>query len=198
MDQRDKDAHEERMSDQSVFKEYPSTSDKDDFDFILLGHMEERQGSTPGNVRVRITLPRHQSFHRIKEGVLEATEIAGAPEGALGRTLSRLKRIFIGVPIASMQAEGERLTKFKALAVLSSDAISSVAYATEAILINLVAGGSAHLGLTLPISVVIIVLLAIVATSYRQTIPAYPSGGGSYIVAKENLGSYYWILSWCS
>ncbi len=189
MDQRDKDAHEERMSDQSVFKEYPSTSDKDDFDFILLGHMEERQGSTPGNVRVRITLPRHQSFHRIKEGVLEATEIAGAPEGALGRTLSRLKRIFIGVPIASMQAEGERLTKFKALAVLSSDAISSVAYATEAILINLVAGGSAHLGLTLPISVVIIVLLAIVATSYRQTIPAYPSGGGSYIVAKENLGT---------
>src|SRR5207245_9419830 len=82
-----------------------------------------------------------------------------------------------------------RLTKFKSLAVLSSDAISSVAYATEAILINLVAGGSQHLGLTLPISLVIIGLLIIVATSYRQTIPAYPNGGGSYIVAKENLGT---------
>jgi amino acid transporter len=64
-----------------------------------------------------------------------------------------------------------------------------VAYATEAILINLVAGGSQHLGLTLPISLVIIGLLCIVAISYRQTIPAYPNGGGSYIVAKENLGT---------
>src|SRR6266516_6183224 len=166
-----------------------AVSEQDDFDAILLGTVEERQGSIPGNMRVRITLPRHQPFHRIQEGVLEATEVAGAPETTLGRALSRLKRILIGVPIASMQAEGERLSKFKALAVLSSDAISSVAYATEAILINLVAGGSEHLGLTLPISVVIVVLLAIVATSYRQTIPAYPSGGGSYIVAKENLGT---------
>ncbi len=186
MDQQDKDAV---ARDRSLSQQQQATSEQDDFDAILLGTVEEREGSTPGNVRVRITLPRHQSFHRIQEGVLEATEVAGASEGALGRALSRLKRVLIGVPIASMQAEGERLTKFKALAVLSSDAISSVAYATEAILINLAAGGSAHLALTLPISLVIIVLLAIVATSYRQTIPAYPSGGGSYIVAKENLGT---------
>src|SRR5206468_12937379 len=77
----------------------------------------------------------------------------------------------------------------KALAVLSSDAISSVAYATEAILFSLVAAGSVHLGLTLPISFAIVGLLAIVAISYRQTIPAYPNGGGSYIVAKDNLGT---------
>src|SRR5713101_571037 len=151
--------------------------------------MEERPGSMPGNVRIRVTLPRHQPFHRIKEGVLEATEAAGVPEGSLAQVLYWLKRVLIGVPIASAQAEGERLTKFKALAVLSSDAISSVAYATEAILISLVAAGSGNLGFTLLISLAIVALLCIVAWSYRQTIPAYPNGGGSYIVAKDNLGT---------
>src|SRR5207245_6269897 len=72
---------------------------------------------------------------------------------------------------------------------LSSDAISSVAYATEAILFNLVAAGSGNLGVTLPVSLAIVGLLSIVAISYRQTIPAYPNGGGSYIVAKDNLGT---------
>src|SRR3989442_3503296 len=116
---------------------------------------------------------------------VEATKVTQAP-----RTVwDRLKRVFIGAPIATAQAEHERLTKFKALAVLSSDAISSVAYATEAILLSLVAAGSSHLGLTLPISFAIVGLLAIVAISYRQTIPAYPNGGGSYIVAKDNLGT---------
>jgi len=75
------------------------------------------------------------------------------------------------------------------LAVLSSDALSSVAYATEEILLVLVAAGSSGLGLSLPIAVAIILLLAIVL-SYRQTIRAYPQGGGSYIVARENLGVY--------
>src|SRR5947209_18352152 len=164
-------------------------ANEDDFDLIMPGPMEERPGSTPGNVRIRVTLPRNRPFHHIKEGVLEATEAADVPEGSMARTLYWLKRALIGIPLASMQAEGERLTKFKALAILSSDAISSVAFATEAILINLVAGGSAHLELTLPIRLVIIALLAIVTISYRQTIPTYPNGGGSYIVAKENLGT---------
>ncbi len=160
----------------------------DDFDLIMPGPMEERPGSTLGNVRIRVTLPRNRPFHHIKEGVLEATEAAGMPEGSLARTFYWFKRALIGIPLASMQAEGERLTKFKALAILSSDAISSVAFATEAILINLVAAGSLYLGLTLPISLVILGLLVIVTLSYRQTIPAYPNGGGSYIVARENLG----------
>jgi amino acid transporter len=170
-----------------VSQTHPSS--EDDFDLILPGPMEERQGSIPGNVHIRVTLPRHQHFHRIKEGMLEATEAAEVPEGSLAHALYRLKRALIGVPIASIQAEGERLTKFKALAVLSSDAISSVAYATEAILLSLVAAGSGNLGITLPISFAIVGLLAIVAISYRQTIPAYPNGGGSYIVAKDNLGT---------
>src|SRR5438105_831800 len=187
MDQQDKDALE-RTADHGSSKEHLAISDEDDFDFILLGQREELRGSTPGNVRIRVTLPRHQPFHRIKEGVLEATEAAGEPEGSLAQALYWLKRAFIGIPIATMQAEGERLSKFKALAILSSDAISSVAFATEAILINLVAAGSLYLGLTLPISLVILGLLTIVTLSYRQTIPAYPNGGGSYIVARENLG----------
>jgi amino acid transporter len=166
----------------------PDGTHEDDFDLILLGRREELKGSTPGNVRIRVTLPRHQPFHHVKEGMLEATEATEVPEGALAHAFYWLKRGLIGIPIATMQDEGERLSKFKALAILSSDAISSVAFATEAILINLVVAGSRYLGLTLPISLVILGLLVIVTISYRQTIPAYPSGGGSYIVARENLG----------
>ncbi len=169
--------------------------EESDADFILQGRIEERQGSRLGDARVRIVRPSHPGFRRIKSGVVEATQAAYAPQGRMGKTASRLKRIFIGVPISTAQGEQERLSKFKALAVLSSDAISSVAYATEAILINLVAGGSQHLGLTLPISLVIIGLLCIVAISYRQTIPAYPNGGGSYIVAKENLGTLAGLIA---
>jgi amino acid transporter len=166
----------------------PPEAASDDFDLAQPELFVQQSGKLPGNVQMRITHPQEQPFHRIKEGVLEATEVAEKPEGALARTLYWWKRALIGVPLTSANAEGERLSKFKALAILSSDAISSVAFATEAILINLAAGGAAHLGLVLPISLVIIGLLAIVALSYRQTIPAYPNGGGSYIVARENLG----------
>src|ERR1700730_8180347 len=180
---------EESFTSQKQEHDQPDGTHEDDFDLILLGPMEERPGSKPGNVRIRVTLPQHRPFHRIKEGVLEATEAADMPEGSLARSMHWVKRALIGIPIASVLAEGERIPKFKALALLSSDAISSVAFATEAILINLVAAGSGHLGLTLPISLVILLLLVIVAPSYRQTIPAYPNGGGSYTVARENLGT---------
>ncbi len=166
----------------------PMLTDHDDYD-LSQPLIEERRGSLPGRERVRITYQADPEFQRVRDGVLEATEAVEAPSGGLARVGYVMKRLFIGVPMPSAQAEHERLSKFKALAVLSSDAISSVAYATEAILINLVAAGSGALKLTLPISLVIIALLVIVATSYRQTIPAYPGGGGSYIVAKENLGT---------
>lgn len=160
----------------------------DDFDLAQPERVVQQSGKLPGNVQMRITHSQEQPFHRIKEGVLEATEAAQIPESPLARVLYWGKRALIGVPLSSAHAEHERLSKFKALAILSSDAISSVAFATEAILINLAAGGSAQFGLVLPISLVIIGLLTIVALSYRQTIPAYPNGGGSYIVARENLG----------
>ena len=101
---------------------------------------------------------------------------------------SSFKRLLIGKPIATEQQHNERLNKITALAVFSSDALSSVAYATEAILAVLILAGSAALGLSLPVAGGIAFLLVVVAISYRQTIHAYPNGGGAYIVAHENLG----------
>jgi amino acid transporter len=100
-----------------------------------------------------------------------------------------LKRTLVGDPISSEQAHHERLSKKTALAVFSSDALSSVAYSTEAILLVLLAAGSVAIGYLVPIVIGITVLLAILTLSYRQTIHAYPSGGGAYIVAKDNLGT---------
>lgn len=104
--------------------------------------------------------------------------------------VSSLKRFFLGTPIETARAIHERVSKVTGLAVFSSDALSSVAYATEEILLVLVALGSAALTYSIPISMAIAILLAIVAISYRQTIHAYPSGGGAYIVAKDNLGTF--------
>lgn len=107
--------------------------------------------------------------------------------------VTKLKRILVGKALRSEQAIHERLTKKVALAVFSSDVLSSNAYATEEILLVLAvavaAGQSDAFRYVIPISVAIAVLLGIVTLSYRQTIHAYPSGGGAYIVAKENLGT---------
>jgi amino acid transporter len=98
-----------------------------------------------------------------------------------------LKRLLVGRPIPSHLAHHERLSRVTGLAVLSSDALSSVAYATDFILATLLVAGVAAFRYAVPISIVIATLLAIVAFSYRQTIHAYPTGGGAYIVAKENI-----------
>jgi amino acid transporter len=102
--------------------------------------------------------------------------------------IAELKRLFVGQPLATEQLAHERLSKRIALAVFASDALSSVAYATEAILIALVTAGTAALNYAPPLAAGIALLLIIVAFSYRQTIMAYPQGGGAYIVARENLG----------
>jgi amino acid transporter len=99
-----------------------------------------------------------------------------------------LKRFLVGRPIPSHLAHHERLSRVTGLAVLSSDALSSVAYATDFILTTLIVAGVAAFRYAVPISLTIAALLAIVAFSYRQTIHAYPTGGGAYIVAKENIG----------
>ncbi|MCE5191579.1 MAG: APC family permease [Actinomycetia bacterium] len=99
------------------------------------------------------------------------------------------KTILLGDPLDNAESQHQRLSNPVALAVFSSDALSSVAYATEEILLMLVLAGSAALSLAMPVAAAIGVLLIIVATSYRQTIKAYPGGGGAYIVAKENLGT---------
>ena len=102
--------------------------------------------------------------------------------------LHALKRVLVGTPMATAQARHERLAKIPALAIFCSDALSSVAYAPEEIRLALIAAGAAALSLSVPIAVAIAMLIAIVATSYWQTIHAYPAGGGAYTVAKENLG----------
>jgi amino acid transporter len=101
---------------------------------------------------------------------------------------SLVKRWLVGPPIPSHLAHHERLSRVTGLAVLSSDALSSVAYATEEILRVLILVGASALSFSSPIAIVIATILAIVVFSYRQTIRAYPSGGGAYIVARENLG----------
>lgn len=103
--------------------------------------------------------------------------------------LRYFKRFLIGKPMLTAQLKHERLSKKKALAVFSSDALSSVAYATEEIVLVLVLAGSAALSFSVPIAGAILALLAILVLSYRQTIHSYPSGGGAYIVAKDNLGT---------
>ncbi|MDX2078707.1 MAG: APC family permease [bacterium] len=101
-----------------------------------------------------------------------------------------IRRLFIGAPLATDQAVHQRLSKVKALAVFSSDALSSTSYATEAILLVLIGVGAGALGISWPIALGITGLLILVASSYYQTVHAYPNGGGAYIVAKENLGIY--------
>ena len=103
--------------------------------------------------------------------------------------LSRLKYLLVGPPLPTQQLAHERLNKTRALAAFSPDALSSIAYANQEIFLGLVVAGSAGLALSWPIGLAITALLAVVALSYYQTIHGYPSGGGSYIVARENLGT---------
>jgi amino acid transporter len=105
------------------------------------------------------------------------------------------KRWFLGTPLETERFQEERLRVPIALAVFSSDALSSVAYATEEILLVLSIAGAAALDYSMPISAVIALLLFIVIISYRQTIHAYPEGGGSYIVARENLGTLWGLIA---
>src|SRR5438309_63539 len=147
---------------------------------------ETVRGAKPGDRFVRVAT--HKGFTRVRRGYLVPRPGTGEPKSGFGRVLHRLKHVVLGSPIPTARESHERLTKINALAVFSSDALSSVAYATEEIMKVLILVGAGLLYLTLPISFVIVALLAIVVISYRQTIRAYPSGGGSYIVANDNLG----------
>ena len=113
---------------------------------------------------------------------------AGAPTRPADQLVASVRRLLFGRPLASDEELEERLPKVKALATFSSDNLSSVAYATEQIMFTLFAVGSAAFWLVMPISLLIVTIFVIIVISYRQTIRAYPSGGGSYIVARENLG----------
>ena len=109
--------------------------------------------------------------------------------------LPRLKDILIGPPLPTQQLNEKKLNKIRALAAFSPDALSSIAYANQEIYLGLAVAGSVGLGLAWPIGLAITGLLVIVALSYYQTIQGYPSGGGSYVVARENLGTVPWAGS---
>jgi amino acid transporter len=145
------------------------------------------RGRKPGDRRVRVARPHSAYFRYTPEGNLSAKQAASAPRTGFGRGLARLRAILFGRPLSIHEDIGERLSKTKALAIFSSDAISSSAYATEEILRVLVLAGTGALLLSLPIAVAIALLLAVVSTSYRQIGLAYPSGGGAYAVARANL-----------
>ena len=116
--------------------------------------------------------------------------------------MASLKRLLVGSPIRTARLAHERLSKKTALAIFASDALSSTAYATEQILLVLaaayLAGGANAFARVVPISIAISLLLVIVAISYRQTIFAYPSGGGAFIVAKDNLGTLAGLIAGAS
>ncbi len=119
---------------------------------------------------------------------VEATGEAEVPPSPVGRLGSGVRRILLGPPLRSTAIARERMRKLVALPVLSADALSSVAYGPEAMLAILVLAGTAGLSYSLPIAATIAFLMLAVGVSYRQTIRAYPHGGGSYIVATDNLG----------
>jgi amino acid transporter len=156
----------------------------------VIGGRRPLQGRKPGDKRVRVERPHAPYFRYTGKGQLTAKEAASVPTTPGARLIARIRAILLGRPLHQEAELGERLSKAKALAIFSSDAISSSAYATEEIILAFILGGAALAALTwsLPVAIAIAGLLAIVAFSYRQVCIAYPTGGGSYSVSKANFG----------
>ena len=150
---------------------------------------EVRWGATSRGAYLRV-VPSQQRFTRVGAGHIAATRVGSRPVGRIERMVQVFKGTVLGSPIATAQSINERLTKLKALAILGSDPLSSSAYTTEEALILLVLAGTVGLDYLLPIGIVVAALLVLVTMSYRQTIRAYPEGGGAYAVSHDNLGRY--------
>lgn len=153
---------------------------------------ERSEGRRLGDARYRVV--RRRGFRR-RPGVIVATEEALESKTTTGRAISAVRTVLFGKRIPTDREGDERLGKVPGLAIFASDNISSSAYATEETMRSLALAGAAGLALTMPLTIAIIVILAIVVTSYLQVIKAYPSGGGSYVVASENLGIFPGLLA---
>ncbi len=146
------------------------------------------RGQKPGDRRVRVKRPESRYFRYAGPGVVVARPAATEARTRTGRATFAARRAVFGRPLTTAQEIDQRLPKWKALAVFSSDVLSSVAYATEASMFTLLAVGTAAFTYLMPIALLIVGVLILVTFSYQQTIRAYPGGGGSYIVARANLG----------
>jgi len=162
----------------------------------VTGEKQPLKGRKPADRRVRVERPHAQYFRYTGPGQMVAKQAAGAPTTATGIALARFRSVIFGRPLASEEEIGERLAKKKALAIFSSDAISSSAYATEEILrVLIVAGAAGALTYSIAVSIAIAVMLTVVSFSYRQVCRAYPSGGGAYVVARENLAPLFGLIA---
>jgi amino acid transporter len=146
------------------------------------------KGGRPGDGYIRVRREDLGVFRRTAQGHLVATEEASTPPGTVARLAVQVRDVLFGRPLDSEAIGSERLSIFKALPILSSDALSSVAYGPEAALAVLAAAGAGALFWNIPIAIAVAVLMLIVTISYQQVIRGHPSGGGSYAVARANLG----------
>ena len=161
----------------------------------MIGGRRPLQGRKIGDRRVRVDRPHSPYFRYTGAGMLTAKEAATAPRTGVALVWSNVRRSLFGRPLSNEDEVLERLPKKLALPIFSSDAISSAAYAPDEILIALFAGGMLALQYSVGIALAIALMLAVVSTSYRQVCRAYPSGGGAYAVAKENLGQIFGLIA---
>jgi amino acid transporter len=161
----------------------------------LIGSRKPLKGRKTGDRRVRVERAHSPYFRYAGPGQLVARKAASQPRTPAGRALARAREVFFGSPLSNEQEIDERLNKTKALAIFSSDAISSSAYATEEILRVLVIAGAGALLVSVQVAAAIAVLLAVVSLSYRQVCRAYPDGGGAYVVARTNLAPIFGLIA---
>jgi amino acid transporter len=161
----------------------------------MIGGRKQLKGRKSGDRRVRVERPHSPYFRYTGPGELVAREAASVPRTRTGRAAARVRHVVFGRPLANEEEIGERLSKKKALAIFSSDAISSSAYATEEILRVLILAGASAMLLSIQVSIAIALLLAVVSVSYRQVCRAYPNGGGAYVVARTNLAPIFGLIA---
>ena len=161
----------------------------------MIGGRRPLKGRKPADRRVRVQRPHSPYFRYTGPNQMVAKPAASVALTSSGRLIDRTRAILFGRPLASEEEIGERLSKRKGLAIFSSDAISSSAYATEEILRVLLLAGASALFLSVQVSIAITVLLAVVSVSYRQVCRAYPNGGGAYVVARTNLAPVMGLIA---
>jgi amino acid transporter len=161
----------------------------------VIGGRRPLRGRKPADRRVRVERPHAPFFRYMGPNTLIAKPAANVALTPTGRFFARVRGVVFGRPLSTEEEITERLSKTKALAIFSSDAISSSAYATEEILRVLLLAGASAMLLSIQVAVAITILLAVVSVSYRQVCRAYPSGGGAYVVARTNLAPIFGLIA---